>query len=35
MERVLISKIGSFVGRDVEIRGWLYNMRSKGKIAFL
>jgi len=35
MERVLISKIGSFVGREVEIRGWLYNMRSKGKIAFL
>src|SRR5512137_982974 len=35
MERVLIADIGSHVDRDVEIRGWLYNLRSKGKLAFL
>ena len=35
MERVLIADIGSHVDRDVEVRGWLYNLRSKGKLAFL
>lgn len=35
MERVLIADIGRHVGRDVEIRGWLYNLRSKGKLHFL
>ena len=32
---VLISEIGAHVDTDVEILGWLYNLRSKGKIAFL
>jgi asparaginyl-tRNA synthetase len=35
MERVLIADIGSHVDQDVEISGWLYNLRSKGKLAFL
>jgi len=35
MKRVLIADIGSSVGGDVEIRGWLYNLRSKGKLHFL
>ncbi len=35
MELVAISDIGRHVDRDVEVRGWLYNLRSKGKIAFL
>jgi asparaginyl-tRNA synthetase len=35
MERVLIADIGSHVDRDVEIRGWLFNIRSKGKLHFL
>ena len=35
MEMVSISEIGAHVDADVEIRGWLYNLRSKGKIAFL
>jgi asparaginyl-tRNA synthetase len=35
MERVLIADIGSHVDRDVEIRGWLFNLRSKGKLHFL
>ena len=32
---IAISDIGRHVDQDVEIRGWLYNLRSKGKIAFL
>jgi len=35
MERVLIADIGSHVDRDVEIRGWLFNIRSKGRLHFL
>ena len=35
MERVLIADIGGHVDQDVEIRGWLYNIRSKGKLHFL
>jgi asparaginyl-tRNA synthetase len=35
MERVLIADIGSHVDQDVEIQGWLYNLRSKGKLSFL
>jgi asparaginyl-tRNA synthetase len=35
METVYISEIGRHVGQTVRILGWLYNMRSKGKIAFL
>jgi asparaginyl-tRNA synthetase len=35
MALVTISEIGKHVDADVEIRGWLYNLRSKGKIAFL
>ena len=35
MQVTSISDIGRYVDREVEIRGWLYNLRSKGKIAFL
>jgi asparaginyl-tRNA synthetase len=35
MQQAAISDIGRHVDREVEIRGWLYNIRSKGKIAFL
>jgi asparaginyl-tRNA synthetase len=35
MEQVLIADIGRHVDRDVEIHGWLYNLRSKGKLHFL
>jgi len=35
MELVLIADIGSHVDRDVEIRGWLFNIRSKGRLHFL
>ena len=30
-----IAEVGRHVGQEVTIRGWLYNLRSKGKIAFL
>ncbi len=35
MERVYLKKIGEHVGKEVEIRGWLYNKRSSGRIQFL
>ncbi len=35
MERVQIADIGRHVDHDVEVWGWLYNLRSKGKIHFL
>lgn len=34
MERMWISQAASFVGQEVVIKGWLYNKRSSGKIAF-
>lgn len=30
-----ISRLADHVGTEVELRGWLYNKRSSGKIAFL
>ncbi len=35
MERVFIADVGPHVDQEVEVRGWLYNLRSKGKLAFL
>ncbi|NLJ73815.1 MAG: asparagine--tRNA ligase [Firmicutes bacterium] len=35
MEHVYINRIGEHVGEEVEIKGWLYNKRSSGKIQFL
>lgn len=35
METVLIKNLGSHVGQQVTIQGWLYNRRSSGKIQFL
>jgi len=32
---VRIQDIGRFEGQDVELRGWLYNKRSSGKLHFL
>ncbi len=30
-----ISHLKDYVGKEVEVKGWLYNKRSSGKIAFL
>ncbi|HSA96424.1 MAG TPA: OB-fold nucleic acid binding domain-containing protein, partial [Acidobacteriota bacterium] len=35
MEWVYVEDIAGSEGRDVEIRGWVYNKRSSGKIRFL
>ncbi len=35
MKSVYLKRIGEYVGQEVEIRGWLYNKRSSGKIQFL
>ncbi len=32
---VTIERIGEHVGEEVEVRGWLYNMRSSGALRFL
>jgi asparaginyl-tRNA synthetase len=33
--RTLIAEVGGHADQEVEIAGWLYNLRSKGKIHFL
>ncbi len=35
MEHVYLKRIGEHVGQEVEIKGWLYNKRSSGRIQFL
>lgn len=35
METIRINDIRNYEGKEVEIRGWLYNRRSSGKIKFL
>ena len=35
MSQVYIADLPDHVGETVEVRGWLYNRRSKGKIHFL
>jgi asparaginyl-tRNA synthetase len=35
MKIAYIEKIADFVDKEVEIRGWVYNKRSSGKIRFL
>jgi asparaginyl-tRNA synthetase len=34
LERITIAEAGKHVGETVEIAGWLYNLRSGGKICF-
>ncbi len=35
MEQTRVSNIAAFEGQEVELRGWLYNHRSSGKLHFL
>jgi asparaginyl-tRNA synthetase len=35
MKRVYIADLGNHVGEEIQLRGWLYNKRSSGKIRFL
>lgn len=34
MQRVFINKISEYVNQEVTVKGWLYNIRSSGKIMF-
>ena len=34
MEQVLIRRLEKFKNKEVTLRGWVYNLRSSGKIAF-
>ena len=34
MKNVAINKLKNFVGKEVQLNGWIYNMRSIGKIWF-
>jgi asparaginyl-tRNA synthetase len=34
MPCVYVSEVGKYEGQEVTVRGWLYNMRSSGKIIF-
>ena len=35
MSQVYINDFGAHVGKEVELKGWLYSRRSKGKLHFL
>jgi len=35
LRHVYVENIGAYVGQEVEIKGWVYNHRSSGKIQFL
>ncbi|MCD6117836.1 asparagine--tRNA ligase [bacterium] len=35
MEHVYINEVSNYAGKEVEVRGWLYNKRSSGKLWFL
>jgi asparaginyl-tRNA synthetase len=35
MENIYIADIANHTGRTIKIKGWLYNMRSSGKLHFL
>ncbi len=35
MQRILISSLSEYVGKEITLKGWLFNKRSSGKIKFL
>ena len=35
MKKTTISKLSKYVGKKVEINGWVYNLRNIGKIWFV
>ena len=34
MENISINKLKNFIGKEVQLNGWIYNLRSVGKIWF-
>ena len=35
MKTVTIDKLSNYEGKDVELKGWVYNTRNVGKIWFV
>jgi asparaginyl-tRNA synthetase len=35
MQKIFISELSKYVGKEIRIQGWLYNKRSGGKLHFL
>ena len=35
MEWIYIEDIAKYRDREIEVRGWVYNKRSSGKVRFL
>jgi asparaginyl-tRNA synthetase len=35
MQRILVSSLAEYVGKEVTLKGWLFNKRSSGKVKFL
>ena len=35
MERITVGQVATYEGLEIELRGWLYNKRSSGKLHFL
>ncbi len=35
MQKIFISDLSKYVGKEIKIQGWLYNKRSSGKLHFL
>ena len=35
MKKTTISELSKYIGKEVEIRGWVYNLRNIGKIWFI
>ena len=34
MKNISINKLKDFIGKEVQLNGWIYNLRSVGKIWF-
>ncbi|MDR0292241.1 MAG: asparagine--tRNA ligase [Elusimicrobium sp.] len=34
-EKIYINHVGQYLGKEIILKGWLYNMRSSGKLHFL
>lgn len=35
MTQTIVTKVGTYLGEEIELKGWVYNFRSSGKIFFL
>ncbi len=35
MQKIFISDLSKYIGKEIKIQGWLYNKRSSGKLHFL